>query len=25
LPPLLIYFFSGKMFIRGITAGALKG
>ncbi len=25
IPPLLIYFISGKMFIRGITAGALKG
>lgn len=25
IPPLLIYFISGKLFIRGITAGALKG
>jgi glucose/mannose transport system permease protein len=25
LPPLIIYFISGKLFIRGITAGALKG
>jgi len=25
IPPLVIYFISGKMFIRGITAGALKG
>lgn len=25
VPPLLIYFISGKLFIRGITAGALKG
>jgi glucose/mannose transport system permease protein len=25
LPPLIIYFVSGKLFIRGITAGALKG
>ena len=25
IPPLVIYFLSGKLFIRGITAGALKG
>jgi len=25
IPPLVIYFISGKLFIRGITAGALKG
>ena len=25
IPPLIIYFISGKLFIRGITAGALKG
>jgi glucose/mannose transport system permease protein len=25
VPPLLVYFLSGKLFIRGITAGALKG
>ncbi len=25
LPPLLIYFFSGRYFVRGITAGAVKG
>jgi glucose/mannose transport system permease protein len=25
IPPLFIYFISGKLFIRGITAGALKG
>jgi glucose/mannose transport system permease protein len=25
IPPLLIYFLSGKLFVRGITAGALKG
>jgi glucose/mannose transport system permease protein len=25
IPPLIIYFLSGKLFIRGITAGALKG
>jgi glucose/mannose transport system permease protein len=25
IPPLLIYFLSGRLFIRGITAGALKG
>ncbi len=25
IPPLVIYFVSGKLFIRGITAGALKG
>jgi glucose/mannose transport system permease protein len=25
IPPLIIYFVSGKLFIRGITAGALKG
>ncbi len=25
IPPLLVYFLSGKLFIRGITAGALKG
>ena len=25
LPPLLLYFFSGRYFVRGITAGAVKG
>jgi glucose/mannose transport system permease protein len=25
IPPLLIYFFSGKYFVRGVTAGATKG
>ncbi|WP_295815663.1 carbohydrate ABC transporter permease [uncultured Deinococcus sp.] len=25
IPPLVIYFISGKLFIRGITAGAMKG
>lgn len=25
LPPLLVYFFSGRYFVRGITAGAVKG
>ena len=25
IPPLVIYFLSGRLFIRGITAGALKG
>lgn len=25
IPPLVIYFLSGKLFIRGITAGAMKG
>jgi glucose/mannose transport system permease protein len=25
LPPLLIYFASGRHFLRGITAGAVKG
>ncbi len=25
IPPLVIYFLSGKLFVRGITAGALKG
>ncbi len=25
LPPLLIYFASGRYFVRGITAGAVKG
>jgi glucose/mannose transport system permease protein len=25
IPPLVIYFISGKLFVRGITAGALKG
>ena len=25
LPPLLIYFVSGRYFVRGITAGAVKG
>jgi glucose/mannose transport system permease protein len=25
IPPLVIYFVSGKLFVRGITAGALKG
>ncbi len=25
IPPLFIYFISGKLFVRGITAGALKG
>jgi glucose/mannose transport system permease protein len=25
VPPLVVYFLSGKLFIRGITAGALKG
>ena len=25
LPPLLVYFISGKLFVRGITEGALKG
>ncbi len=25
IPPLLIYFLSGRLFIRGVTAGALKG
>ena len=24
LPPLLIYFFGGKYFVRGLTAGAIK-
>ena len=25
LPPMFIYFVSGKLFIKGITEGALKG
>lgn len=25
LPPLMVYFFSGKYFVRGVTAGATKG
>lgn len=25
LPPLILYFFSGRYFVRGITAGAVKG
>ena len=25
IPPLLVYFFSGKYFVRGVTAGATKG
>jgi len=25
LPPLLVYFASGRFFVRGITAGAVKG
>src|SRR5215472_14465319 len=25
LPPLLVYFVSGRFFVRGITAGAVKG
>ena len=25
LPPLLVYFGSGRFFVRGITAGAVKG
>jgi glucose/mannose transport system permease protein len=25
IPPLVVYFISGRLFIRGITAGALKG
>ena len=25
LPPLLVYFVSGRYFVRGITAGAVKG
>jgi glucose/mannose transport system permease protein len=25
LPPLLVYFASGRYFVRGITAGAVKG
>ena len=24
LPPLLVYFFGGKYFVRGLTAGAIK-
>ena len=24
LPPLLIYFFGGKYFVRGLTQGAIK-
>ena len=24
LPPLLIYFFGGRYFVRGLTAGAVK-
>ena len=25
LPPLLVYFFGGRYFVRGLTAGAIKG
>ena len=25
IPPLIVYFLSGKYFVRGVTAGATKG